>query len=348
MVEKYQTAGKISTAAVRAVRQAVKAGAKIFDLCEIGDKFIEAELAKVYNSKEEKVTKGIAFPTCVNPNQIPAHFSPESAESEANWAVKDGDVLNIMLGTQIDGFPAIIAETVVVGESKESPITGQKADLLQGAWAASEAAIRTLKPGNKNWDITNIVDKVTKEFDVSAVQSMLSHNQERNVMYGPKEIILKPSKEAKKLMATHAFLKFDVYGLDILVSTSADGKVKPSMLRTTLHKLTGNTYALKLKLSKQGLKTFKEKATHFPMNVKSFDNPRAVRVGLIECSKHDIVLPYDIMEAKNGEYIAQYFTTVALTDKGVEKFTFPLFDSELYNSDKKVDSELAELLATAL
>lgn len=350
VVEKYKIGGGISNRVIAQVRAAVKEGATIFELCELGDKLMNDELALVFNSKKAKISKGIAFPTCVNPNNIPAHLSPENADDDANLTLKNGDVVNIMLGVQIDGFPAIIAETAVVGESKENPISGQKADLLQSAWNCSEAAIRTFKPGNRNWDITNIVDKVARDFETTPVQSMLTHNQERNVLYGPKEIILNPAKEHKNKMEVHRIEELDVYGLDILISTSSEGKVKKSNFKTTLHKLTGNNYSLKLKSSHLALKEFKEKVDGlFPANVKIFENPRKVRVGLIECSNHEIVLPYDIMEEKQGEFVAQFFTTFAVTKNGIVKYTSPSFDSELYKSDKTVkDEEIAKLIATPL
>lgn len=341
----------IANKAIAQVRSALKDGATIFELCEIGDKLMNEELALIYTSKKTRnISKGIAFPTCVNPNNIPAHLSPESADDSSNLTLKDGDVVNIMLGVQIDGFPAIVAETAIVGENKETPITGAKADLLHGAWNASEAAVRSMRPGKKNWDVTNIVDAVAKDFGTTPVQSMLSHNQLRNVMYGPKEIILNPAKEHKALMETHRFEELEVYGLDILISTSADGKVKKSNYKTTLHKLTGNSYSLKLKSSHQALKEFKEKVEGpFPANVKIFDNPRKVRVGLIECANHEVVLPYDIMEEKKGEFIAQFFTTVALTKNGVVRFTSPTFVPELYQTDKKVTSEeVAAVIKTPL
>ncbi|KAF5210112.1 Metallopeptidase M24 family protein [Clavispora lusitaniae] len=351
VVEKYKTAGNIANKAIAQVRNALKDGATVFELCEIGDKVMNDELALIYTSKKSrKISKGIAFPTCVNPNNIPAHLSPESAEDSSNLTLKDGDVVNIMLGVQVDGFPSIVAETAVVGESKESPITGAKADLLASAWNASEAAIRTLKPGNKNWDVTNVVDAVAKDFGTTAVQSMLSHNQERNVMYGPKEIILNPAKEHKSKMESYKIEELDVYGLDILISTSSDGKVKKSNYKTTLHKLTGNSYSLKLKSSHQALREFKEKVNGpFPANVKIFENPRKVRTGLIECANHEVVLPYEIMEGKKDDFIAQFFTTVAVTKNGIEKYTSPTFVPEFYQTDKKVTSEdIAELIKTPL
>lgn len=324
---------------------AVKAGSTVFELCELGDNTMTAELKQQLGAK---AAKGIAFPTCVNPNHIPAHLSPENASDLSNLTLQDGDVVNVMLGVHVDGYPAIVAGTVVVGASSENHVTGEKADLMQAAWNASEAAIRTLKKGARNWDVTNVVDKVTKDFGTTAVQLMLSHNHERNVIYGPKEIIINPAKQHKLLMETHRVLEGDVFGLDILVLTLTDGKVKKSMYKTTLHKLTGNKVALRMALSRAALKTIQDSGVGmFPANVKVFEDPRKVRVGLIECSSREVVLPYEVMEGKTGEFIAQFFTTVAVTPTGLVKYTSAPFDASLYESDKKVtDDELAALIAT--
>lgn len=345
---KYQQAGTVANQAIAKVRGACVAGAKIFDLCQIGDESVLEQLKAL--AGESEGTHGIAFPTCVNPNNIPAHYSPEGAGEKSNVEVQDGDVINIMLGAHVDGFPAIVAETLIVGESKESPVTGKKADLLHSTWNASEAAIRQLKAGGKNWDITRVVDAVAKDFQTSAVQSMLSHNMDQNVIYGPKEIIINPAKEHKTSMDTHKFADHEVYGLDILVSTSSDGKVKRSNFSTTIYKLTGQNHALKLKTSQVALKAFKEKVQGlFPANIKIFEDPRRTRLGLIMCAKHDVTLAYDIMEGKADEPIAQFFTTVAITPEGLVKYTSPSFDGSLYTTDKKVeDEDLAKLIATPL
>lgn len=350
-MSKYKTAGEISNRVLAQVRALVKDGSKIFDLCNKGDELMTEELSKIYNSKKtSKIAKGIAFPTCINPNHIPAHLAPVSEDDEANLTLVNGDVVNIMLGIQIDGFPSIVAESMVVGESKDAPVTGVKADLMNAAWKASEAAIRTFQPKNRNWDVTNIVDKVAKSYDCVAVESMLTHNQERNVLYGPKEIILNPTKENKNQMDTFKFEENEVYGLDILISTSPEGKVKKSNYKTSLFKLTGSSYALKMKSSHQVLGEFKEKCSGpFPYNIKNLGDIRKARMGLIECVNHQVMLSYDIMAEKEGEYVAQYFTTFAITKNGIVKFTSPTFDAELYKTDKEIkDEEISTLLSQPL
>ena len=58
--------------------------------------------------KTKNTPKGIAFPTCVNPNHIPAHLAPVNAEDEANITLHNGDVVNIMLEFKLMDFHQLL------------------------------------------------------------------------------------------------------------------------------------------------------------------------------------------------------------------------------------------------
>lgn len=53
------------------------------------------------------------------------------------------------LASHIDGFIGSVAHTLVVGASKDNPVTGKKADVIMAAYNCSEAVLRLIKPGNK-------------------------------------------------------------------------------------------------------------------------------------------------------------------------------------------------------
>ena len=61
------------------------------------------------------------------------------------------------LGAHVDGYVALVATTVVVGEAE---VTGKKADAIQAAKVASDAIIRLLQPGKKNSELTPLIEKV--------------------------------------------------------------------------------------------------------------------------------------------------------------------------------------------
>jgi methionine aminopeptidase len=75
---------------------------KIVDLCQAGDQFIQEACSTVYN--KGKISKGIAFPTCVCINSAICHLSPLISDPEANWTLANGDAVRIELGVHIDGY----------------------------------------------------------------------------------------------------------------------------------------------------------------------------------------------------------------------------------------------------
>jgi methionine aminopeptidase len=91
-----------------------------------GDAFIKKALANIYTKK--KYIKGVAFPTSISVNEICGHNAPinseDSKEEQAHKVLTEGDVVKIDLGVQIQGFPAVVAHTIVVSE-KDEVVTGK-------------------------------------------------------------------------------------------------------------------------------------------------------------------------------------------------------------------------------
>jgi methionyl aminopeptidase len=128
-------------------------GAKVCDLCALGDKTVEAEAAKFYNKKDKdgnKIDKGIAFPTCVSVNNQVCHNSPLD---DNTVVLEEGQAVKIDLGAHVDGYIAVVANTVVLMGDANAPVTGQQADVMQAAITAGEAAIRKLRPGSTNNEV---------------------------------------------------------------------------------------------------------------------------------------------------------------------------------------------------
>lgn len=100
-------------------------------------------------------------------------FNCHRSDPASSVVLQTDDVVKLHIGAQIDGFAAIAAETLVVGASAEKPVTGRRADVLKAAWHAAEVAMRLVKVGNKNWTITDAVNKITAAWDCKAVEGEL-------------------------------------------------------------------------------------------------------------------------------------------------------------------------------
>lgn len=69
--------------------------------------------------------------------------------------------------------------SVVVGAET---VTEVRANLIAAAHQAGEAALRAVKPGAKNWEVTDAIKQVLAEYEASGVkgvEGVLSH-QVRN------------------------------------------------------------------------------------------------------------------------------------------------------------------------
>lgn len=81
------------------------------------------------------------------------------------------------LGVHFDGFIATVAHTHVV--AGDADITGARADAIAAAYTAAEAAVRLIKPGNTNTQVTEAIAKVCSAFGVNPMAGVLMHRMEQ-------------------------------------------------------------------------------------------------------------------------------------------------------------------------
>ncbi|KAG9123548.1 Curved DNA-binding protein (42 kDa protein) [Ceratobasidium sp. 392] len=341
---KYKAAADIVNNAMKKLVELSVEGAKILELCEEGDKLIEAGAASVYNSKtaKGKVTKGLAFPTSISVNNCVSHFSPVPSDPLANATLAKGDVVKIHVGAHIDGFASVSAETLIVGATEAEPATGRAADVVKAAWHAAEVAQRLVKVGEKNWAITEAMNKVVAAWGCKPVEGMLSCAQTQNVIDGKKRIILNPTPELRSGLDTATFSEGDIWGIDILVASTENGKSKALESRTTIYqRATDVTYQLKLKASREIFSDIQKKAGPFPFTIRALENEKRARVGIQEAVQHGLLRPYDVVYTPEGTYVAAFHFTLALLPGGPSLISAPpvWYKPEKLKTEKELEDE---------
>ncbi|CAB3410100.1 unnamed protein product [Caenorhabditis bovis] len=343
---KYNVAADITNAALKEVIAAVKEGATVGELCDLGDKIILEKTSKMYK-KEKKLTKGISMPTCISVDNCICHFSP--LRSEAPVTLKNGQVVKIDLGTHIDGFIATAAHTVVVGASKDNNVTGPIANLLKGTYDALEVAIRSLRPDTLNMDITKNIDKVATDYGLTPIENMVSHQLERNEIDGEKQIIQNPGEKQRSELEKFKIDKHEAYAIDILFSTGK-GKAKDMDTRTTVFKKNEAVqYQLKMKASRVFFTELNKQHGPMPFSLRGFDEETKAKLGVVECEKYGLLTPYPVLYEAKGDFVAQFKATVLVMPNGLLKITGLPFDSDVYQADASLkDPELIAILKSAL
>ncbi|XP_010879916.2 proliferation-associated protein 2G4a [Esox lucius] len=345
VVTKYKMGGDIANQALCVVIEAAKSGVSVLSLCEKGDAYIMAETGKVFR-KEKELKKGIAFPTSVSVNNCVCHFSP--LKSDPDYILKDGDLVKIDLGVHVDGFISNVAHSFIVGATKEAPVTGRKADVIMAAHLCAEAALRLVKPGNQNSQVTEAWNNIAKSFKCTAIEGMLSHQLKQHIIDGEKTIIQNPTDQQRKDHEKAEFEVHEVYAVDVLISTG-EGKARDGGQRTTIYKRDpSKQYGLKMKTSRMFFSEVERRFDAMPFNLRAFEDEAKARLGVVECAKHELLQPFSVLNEKEGEFVAQFKFTVLLMANGPHRITCGPFEPELYRSEHEVqDAELRTLLQSS-
>jgi len=251
----------------------------------------------------------------------------------------------------LDGFVGLAAHTVVVGADKTNKVTGNKANVILAAYNCLEAALRYLHPsrGKDSLQITEVIDKITKSYGVNAVENMVSHSLDKYKVSGEKQIIQNPADDQKTKIEKFTFENYDVFAIDVLVTTG-NGKVKASDLRTTVFKKADElVYSLKMKASRQFLSEVSKKYHTLPFSIRMFENENAAKMGSLECVNHGLIAPYQILVDKDTELVAHFKATVVVLPNGIVKTAGLPLDGDVYETDLRIeDEQLAALLKESL
>ncbi|KAG6435774.1 hypothetical protein SASPL_100649 [Salvia splendens] len=349
VVTKYKSAAEIVNKALQLVLSECKPKAKIVDLCEKGDTFIREQTASMYKNSKKKIEKGIGFPSCISVNNMVCHFSPLASNESV---LEAGDIIKIDMGCHIDGFIAVVAHTHVL---QEGPVTGRAADVIAAANTAAEVALRLVRPGkkstcftpstytsdkganplwlninildgtvykvlpSKNKDVSDAIQKVAAAYDCKIVEGVLSHQMKQYVIDANKVVLNVPGPDTR--VDDAEFEENEVYAIDIVTST---GEGKPRLLdekETTIYKrAVDKNYNLKMKASRFIFSEISQKFPIMPFSARALDEKRA-RLGLVECTNHDLLQPYPVLHEKPGDLVAHIKFTVLLMPNGSDRVT---------------------------
>lgn len=250
-----------------------------------------------------------------------------------------------MLGAHLDGFSTNVATTVVVGDAK---VTGRKADVILAAKKAFEAAKRSIIKDGPNGAVTQAIAKVCAEYECQPVEGVLSHKIKQHIIDGNDVIINKetPTQQVEEFK----FAPGDVFGLDVYVS-SGEGVPKQAEQRCTVYKREiGQVYSLKTKSGRAFFVEVNKRFPTLPFSLAQFEDSTAAKVGVRECSNHDMLIAYPVLTETPGEYVAQFKCTIAMLPRSTTVLAGDIeFDEKRFESDKSIKSEeVQKLLASDL
>lgn len=154
--------------------------------------------------------------------------------------------------------------------------------------------------------MTTLIEKIAKSYDCNVVEHTTSWQFERNEIEGKKKIILAPGEGTRGDGIPEVG---DVWGVEMSLSLGT-GKIKNFENRTTLHRRTTLTYALKRPSSKKVLNEAVKRFGTFPFSLRQLEDERDAKVGVVECVRGNVFRAYEVVGDKDGEAVSRLLTTI--------------------------------------
>ncbi len=154
-------AGLVVWDVLTSLRGMVAPGVSTLDL----EKLAERRTAEHKARAAFKGYKGYPCVLCTSVNQEVVHGIPSAAQR-----LREGDIVSIDFGVELDGYFADAAVTVPVGS-----IAPEKEKLLRVTRESLDRAIDQMRPGNRLGDISHAVQSWAEENGFSVVREFVGH-----------------------------------------------------------------------------------------------------------------------------------------------------------------------------
>lgn len=182
---------------LKLMREYAKIGMSTKELDDYGAKLLNEFGAK----SAPYLTYGFPGHTCISVNHVAAHGIPSN-----HIVLKDGDLVNIDVSAELDGFWADNGGSFVLGEdiNNHQPLVDASKEILR-------KAISHIKGGVKIADIGAVIEMEAKKRKLKVIKNLAGHGVGRSLHEEPEDILnfrVKTNKERFRKNTTVAIETF--------------------------------------------------------------------------------------------------------------------------------------------
>mgnify|MGYP001021795356 CR=1 FL=1 len=82
-----------------------------------------------------------------------------------------------------------------------------------------------------------------------------------------------------------------------------------------------------------------------PFSLRAFLDQTGAKVGIKECVEHELLIPFPVLQEKEGEYVAHFKSTVIVLPTSTQVIAGWLdFDASRYEAENPIKSEEVKLM----
>jgi len=180
-IELMRRAGRITAAALAAVRDAAAVGVRLDALDEVAADVIAAAGAEALFLGYQPGSARTPYPgvTCISVNDAVVHGIP------GRYRLAAGDLVSVDCGARYRGWSGDAALSFIVGEHSDPRVTRSDEALIATTRAALDAGIAAARPGARLGDVAHAIGRVARTAGYGLMESHGGHGIGREMHEAP-------------------------------------------------------------------------------------------------------------------------------------------------------------------
>jgi methionyl aminopeptidase len=170
-VERLRRAGRAAAATLAFVGERLRPGVSTSDI----DRWVREHTAKLGGRCSQLGYQGFPAAVCVSPNDVVCHGIPA-----AGVRLRPGDIVNVDVTTEIDGFHGDTSATFVIGSASPEALR-----LVDVARRCRDAGVAAVREGARLGDIGAAVEAIARAAGCSVVREFGGHGIGRQMHMDP-------------------------------------------------------------------------------------------------------------------------------------------------------------------
>jgi methionyl aminopeptidase len=166
-----RAAGRAAGETLAYVGARIRPGVSAADI----DAWVREDTARRGGRPSQLGFHGFPAAVCVSPNEIVCHGIPT-----AQVVLRDGDIVNVDVTTELDGFHGDTSVTFLVGE-----VHPEVRRLVETTRAALEAGIAEVRPGARLGDVGAAIESIARGAGYGLVREFCGHGIGRQMHMAP-------------------------------------------------------------------------------------------------------------------------------------------------------------------
>lgn len=320
---KYNVAASICGKVYNLLKEKIVTGEILYvsELIRLGNEKIKDECKLIYKRIKNK---GIAFPVSISLNNCVGNYTYESENNEYN-IIKNGDIIKIELGVNIDGYIAVLGETLIYNNE----INNENVKYIEFLDKLQKDIVKIIKHGEINDEVKTYIESKCTELECFPVENTISYqhvdgklstDESKYIIINYKKYYDEEDLLISKENLCFEFEKHEIYTINLtIIKDNSEGESEHKYLEPHsphIYRFNEYFYNLKLASSRSFCSVIHEEHGKNAFDYVPYKNKIQYKSGIKESLKNGILIQYPIYYSKDNSIVFHKKFTIMVDENG--------------------------------